>query len=195
MNIVERMARVAMIAHNGANRKGPGGIPYIVHPHDVVCMLKSWGYSEDRHPVTLSVAWTHDVLEDTDASEGAILQAAGGEYGEQILDGVKTLTFACPVASGDPTRKALKNAYIEKVANEAPPEILAVKIADRLCNTMDFLAGGNAQRAQAYLGLGEPLFARIDEIEFGSNIRATLEMVREKIDAAMRCADGKEKGN
>lgn len=40
MNVVDRMARLAMIAHNGVNRKGPGNKPYIVHPHAVVVMLK-----------------------------------------------------------------------------------------------------------------------------------------------------------
>ena len=40
MNVVGRMARLAMIAHNDVNRKGPGNKPYIVHPHAVVAMLK-----------------------------------------------------------------------------------------------------------------------------------------------------------
>ena len=30
MSVVDRMARLAMIAHNGVNRRGPGNVPYIV---------------------------------------------------------------------------------------------------------------------------------------------------------------------
>ena len=30
MNVVDRMARLAMIAHNGVNRRGLGNVPYIV---------------------------------------------------------------------------------------------------------------------------------------------------------------------
>ncbi len=56
MNIVERMAELAMIAHNGVNRDGPGNVPYIVHPHAVVSRLKSWGYTETDDAVTLAVA-------------------------------------------------------------------------------------------------------------------------------------------
>ena len=40
MNVVDRMARLAMIAHNGVNRDGPCNVPYIVHPYAVVSMLK-----------------------------------------------------------------------------------------------------------------------------------------------------------
>lgn len=43
MNIVDKMARLAMIAHSGVNRNGPGNVPYIVHPHAVVTVLKDWG--------------------------------------------------------------------------------------------------------------------------------------------------------
>ena len=52
MNVVDRMARLAMIAHNGVNRKGLGNKPYIVHPHAVVAMLKDM-------PVRL---WSHGDL-------------------------------------------------------------------------------------------------------------------------------------
>ena len=169
-----------MIAHNGINRKGEGNIPYIVHPHDVVCMLKSWGYTEEKHPITLSVAWTHDVLEDTDTPEDTFLKI-GGELGKLILDGVKMLTFECPIESSNPNYGVLKNMYIKKVAQNASPEILVVKIADRLCNTLEFLANGNPKRAQMYFSYGEPLFERLAELEFFKRIRITLEEVREKL--------------
>ena len=64
-------------------------------------------------------------------------------------------------ASGTAEYGRQKAAYIEKVARTAPPEILVVKMADRLCNTLDFLADGRPAKALEYFGYGEPLFARI----------------------------------
>ncbi len=160
MNIVDRAARLAMVAHNGTNRDGEGNIPYIVHPHAVVSMLKDWGFSEKADPVTLAAAWCHDVLEDTDTPEEAILDLDVA-LGPQILSGVKRLTFRPTAPNGTAEYGCQKAAYIEKVARTAPPEILVVKIADRLCNTLDFLADGRPQKALEYFGYGEPLFARI----------------------------------
>lgn len=160
MNIVDKAARLAMVAHNGTNRKGPGNVPYIVHPHAVVAMLKEWGFSEKKDPVTLAVAWCHDVLEDTDTPEAAIRDLDPG-LGPAILSGVRRLTFQPDVPHGSADYGRLKADYIANVARKAPPEILVVKIADRLCNTLDFLADGRSQKALEYFGYGEPLFARI----------------------------------
>jgi (p)ppGpp synthase/HD superfamily hydrolase len=144
MNTVDRAARLAMVAHNGTNRDGEGNILYVVHPFPVVAMLKDWGFSEKTNPVTLSVAWCHYVLEDTDAPEEAI----------RDLD----------VALG--------------------PEILVVKIADRLCNTLDFLADGRPQKALEYFGYGEPLFARIPVCAHAKAIEQTRKRVLLRLDGA-----------
>jgi len=160
MNVVDKAARLAMVAHNGTNRDGEGNIPYIVHPHAVVAMLKEWGFLEKADPVTLAVAWCHDVLEDTDTPESAIL-GLDLELGPQILSGVRRLTFKPNVPHGSTDYGRLKADYIAAVARTAPPEILVVKIADRLCNTLDFLADGRPAKALEYFGYGEPLFARI----------------------------------
>ena len=162
MNVVDKAARLAMVAHNGTNRDGEGNIPYIVHPHAVVAMLKEWGFSEKADPVTLAVAWCHDVLEDTDTPESAI-RDLDLELGPQILSGVRRLTFKPNVPHGSTDYGRLKADYIAAVARTAPPEILVVKIADRLCNTLDFLADGRPAKALEYFGYGEPLFARIAE--------------------------------
>lgn len=160
MNVVDKAARLAMVAHNGTNRDGEGNVPYIVHPHAVVAMLKEWGFTEKANPVTLAVAWCHDVLEDTATPEGAILDL-DVELGTQILSGVRRLTFKPNVPHGSEDYGRLKADYIAAVARMAPPEILAVKIADRLCNTLDFLADGRPAKALEYFGYGAPLFARI----------------------------------
>ena len=170
MNVVERMAQLAMIAHNGVNRDGPGNVPYIVHPHAVVCLLKHWGYAEADDPVTLAVAWGHDVLEDTDTPESEILLVSR-ELGSRVLDGIRLLTFRPGMPSGHPDYGRLKAEYIKNVAETAPVEILPVKIADRLCNTLDFKHNGRLERAQEYYANGHLLFERIDELKHASMIR------------------------
>ncbi len=183
MNVVDKAARLAMVAHNGTNRDGPGNVPYIVHPHAVVVMLKEWGFSEKADSVTLAVAWCHDVLEDTDTPEEAIL-ALDVELGPQILSGVKRLTFrpTAPHGSGDYGRQ--KADYIEKVAQTAPPEILVVKMADRICNTLDFLADGRSAKALEYFGYGAPLFARIPVCAHVKAIEKTRKQVLLRLAAA-----------
>lgn len=169
MNVVDRMARLAMIAHNGVDRDGPGDVPYIVHPHAVVSLLKEWGYTEKDDPVTLAVAWGHDVLEDTDASESAI-RSVDDVLGERILAGIKILTFKPGVPSGHSDYGRLKANYIANVVRTAPPEIIVVKIADRLCNTLDFMNDGDAEHAYSYLGYGEPLATRINDCKYAYKI-------------------------
>ena len=176
MNVVDRAARLAMVAHNGTNRDGEGNVPYVVHPHAVVAMLKDWGFSEKTNQVTLSVAWCHDVLEDTDMPEEAIrdLDVA---LGPEILSGVRRLTFRPTAPNGSDEYGRKKAAYIEKVARTAPPEILVVKIADRLCNALDFLADGRPQKALEYFGYGDPLFARISACAHAKAIEKTRKQV------------------
>ena len=178
MNVVDRMARLAMIAHNGVNRDGPGNVPYIVHPHAVVSMLKEWGYTDAADTVTLAVAWGHDVLEDTDTSEDAI-RNVDDLLGERILSGIKMLTFMPSVPSGHPDYGRIKANYIDRVARTAPPEIVVVKIADQLCNTLDFMNDGDEEHAYAYLGYGEPLFRRIGDCKHPEAILETWRSVQE----------------
>ena len=180
MNVVDRMARLAMVAHNGVNRDGPGNVPYIVHPHAVVSMLKEWGYTEKDDPVTLAVAWGHDLLEDTDTSESAILDV-DDILGERILAGIKLLTFSPSVPSGHPDYGRLKANYIANVANAAPPEVIVVKIADRLCNTLDFMTDGDEEHAYAYLGYGEPLAKRIGDCKYADKIIDSWQSVKGRL--------------
>ncbi len=177
MNVVDRMARLAMIAHNGVNRDGPGNVPYVVHPHAVVSMLKGWGYTETDDPVTLAVAWGHDILEDTDTPESAI-RGVDDVVGERILAGIKMLTFKPGVPSGHPDYGRLKASYIDNVALAAPSEIIVVKIADRLCNTLDFMDDGDAEHAYAYLGYGDPLATRIKDCKYANKILDSWQSVK-----------------
>lgn len=184
MNVVDKMARLAMVAHNGVNRDGPGNVPYIVHPHAVVAMLKEWGYNEQDDAVTLAIAWGHDVLEDTKTPESAIL-AVDDVLGERILAGIKMLTFVPRVPLGHQDYGRLKANYIATVALKALPEVVVVKIADRLCNTLDFIDDGKAEHAREYLGYGEPLKCRIRDCKYSNKIFESWNMVECKVAAKL----------
>jgi len=176
--MVERMKALAERGHKGAVRRYTG-VPYVTHPAKVVEMLEGWGYAADEAEcaVSLAIAWGHDLLEDTKVTVGAISRAARCDA---VVDGIQALTFrpeAFPEIADWDDKKA---AYIRRIGAEARPGVLVVKMADRLCNTLDFCEAGDAW-ATEYLALGEPLFARLDECRGAERIRATLSLVREKV--------------
>ena len=99
--------------HRGQTRIG--GDPYISHPVAVAGILRDWGYGADHQIAGLF----HDLLEDTDASDGEI-EAVGGP---EVLRAVKLLT------------KQPGYVMAEYVAGiKADPMARAVKAADRLHN-------------------------------------------------------------
>ena len=132
--------------------------PYISHPVAVVDLLKSWGYSADdpSDAVTLAIAWGHDLLEDTKVTFDELLDASAPEP-DRVIGGIQHLTF-------DPNGCVTKDEYIAIIGKDEPRERRVVKIADRLCNTLDFCDAGDAW-AREYLKLGESLFARVEECE------------------------------
>lgn len=180
--VVQNFEDFAAYWHNRAGnyRKGPGHEPYIVHPRKVANVLRSWGFDDAKNPITMSVAYGHDLIEDAKAPKDDIIRT-GGDKGRAIYGGIKMLSF-----EPNPlwmTRKELddgKQSYIENIAKTAPLGVLAVKMADRLCNTMDFVKAKNPW-AHEYLRLGECLFKRLDEFPNKEVIEKTLNAVRERV--------------
>jgi len=174
-DIVEKMEELARKWHEGQFRRGPERLPYIVHPEAVVARLRQWGYDETADAATLAVAWGHDLLEDTKCSETEILAAGGAE----VLAGIKALTFKLPKYPRltDEEFDARKDEYLHQVARTAAPEILIVKMADRFCNTMDFVRAGNSWAAE-YSRLGECLFERAREMKHAAEVSADWTQLR-----------------
>lgn len=172
-DIVANMEALARKWHEGAYRRGSEHLPYIVHPEAVVKLLKEWGYNETDDAVTLAVGWGHDLIEDTKVTEAEIV-AAGGEA---VLAGIKTLTFRYPEGIPNAEYDRLKAEYVAGVAN-APAEILVVKMADRICNTLDFLRADDVPHARKYLAKGDVLFAHIGEMKHGDRIQRELDAVK-----------------
>lgn len=178
---VDGMKLLAEKWHAGAYRRGRDHLPYIVHPAAVVAMLRDWGYKDYEDGLTLSVAWGHDLLEDTEVPREDIVAACSRrELGEMVLAGIAMLTFTPPKGVDDAAYDQAKADYIKNVGAGAPVEILAVKIADRLCNTLDFARSGNP-RAAGYLADGAALFARIGELKHADRARETLEEVSGRV--------------
>ena len=184
LSVVSRMERLARIWHEGKYRSGRlSDVPYVEHPADVVAMLKSWGYTEKEDAVTLAVAWGHDLLEDTAIGEARIYAVLGeGEVPCRIVEGIKILTFHPSVGTDDPEYGQQKAAYISHVAREATPEILPVKMADRICNTLDFHKCEEIQRARAYLGYADEVFEMIGVTKYAAKIEETLSGCRRLVD-------------
>jgi ADP-ribosylglycohydrolase len=138
--------RLAEKYHAGQFRDGGEGIPYITHPSAVVRELREWGEAEDSPAI--AIAWGHDLLEDTNASEEEILAAAG----ERVLKGIKLLTRPEDME---------KSLYIRAVAEKGDREALLVKLADRLCNSRDFVKLKGHHYALNYLHLADRVQAAV----------------------------------
>ena len=136
----EKIRLLAEKYHEGQFRKGKEHLPYIVHPEAVARELLAWGEPEDSPAIAM--AWGHDLLEDTPVSKEEILAAAG----ERVLKGIIILTRP---------RKKKKSLYLRQVAESGDREALLVKLADRICNSRDFVKLKGARYALDYLHLAD----------------------------------------
>lgn len=184
MTKIDNMLVLAVKSHYGQYRKGSPlmngtQMPYIIHPMAVFDLVMRWGISDED---VLATCLGHDLLEDTDVARETIVTAAG----QTVLDWIEQLSFFSPVS--DPIVYAKQKAdYIAEFATATKPiEVLVVKFADRIKNTMDFM-DANLTYARKYWDKASPIFSAVNtrsqEIEdrFGkivlNNIlRAQLEM-------------------
>ena len=124
MSATEKLQSALQFAtekHKGQMRIG--GDAYITHPIAVCEIVKEQGYGEDYQIAALF----HDLLEDTNATEGEILQ-----YGNpEILTAVKLLTKQKGYEMAD---------YIAAIKNNKIAFV--VKAADRLHNLRCALVAG-----------------------------------------------------
>ena len=185
MNVVGRMEALADEWHCGIERKGKGHVPYIEHPRAVVAQLKAWGMTEAENPVPLAVAWGHDLVEDTRVPAIAILNAAG-EYGIKVFEGILYLTFSRKEYPAASNHDEADWFYMERLAREAPPEILMVKLADRVCNTRDFMRNppkDEPTKPARYLHEADPVLAAVSRVPsaFVEAVKATIEELKRQV--------------
>lgn len=120
---LEKVIRFATTAHQGQLRKT--GVPYIAHPIGVMNTLTLCGV---RDKTVLAAALCHDILEDCPYVK---VENLIQHLGPDAYRWVRELTFS--PSSGS------KEDYL-KSFSEASIEALVVKVADRVCNTEDFLS-------------------------------------------------------
>jgi ankyrin repeat protein len=142
--LAEPARLIAEKGHKNQRRKYSGD-PYITHPAAVVELLKKWRADDE---LTLATAWAHDLLEDTSVTAEEI----AGSAGVRVMHNARLLTR--PKNSPVPE-------YMERLAENAGVEVLLVKAADRICNTRDFIAAGQNDRARAYFSEAKPVFDRL----------------------------------
>ena len=182
----KRMEEIARKWHEGQFRKD-GRTPYVEHPKAVAELMRKWGFGSGCYGWAVAVAWGHDLIEETppewrDEVERDIRNVVSGmcDDEDEVLDAIHLL-------SRDKTVFPIKADYIRHVAENASQPVLAVKIADRICNTRDFLKleWAGIEKAREYFAEGEPLFDHLGKTQnIGKRLPESVEeRIRGEIDA------------
>lgn len=111
--MLERMLRIASIAHEGVTDRG--GMPYILHPLTVMHYLES----DDEE--LLCIALGHDLIEDTSVTYDDLRDAG---MSERVIEGIRLLTKV-PGMSYDEYRAGVLSSV----------DAMRVKLADLRHNT------------------------------------------------------------
>jgi (p)ppGpp synthase/HD superfamily hydrolase len=125
MTLEDRARTFATAAHAAvAQLRKYTNEPYIVHPAEVVSILKT----RPHDPEMVAAAWLHDVVEDT----GVSIEVIRAEFGSKVSDLVGWLTdVSRPEQGNRATRKAIDRAHTAS----APAEAQTIKLCDLISNT------------------------------------------------------------
>ena len=181
-SVVSAAYDYAQLKHAAQTRAS--GDPYFTHPVRVATYL-----AEKRlDPATVATALLHDVVEDTDATNGDICKRFGSTVGE-LVEGVTKLT------SLEDTSRELKQAENFRkllLALSRDIRVLLVKLSDRLDNmrTLHFSPSDERRSriATETLEIYAPLAARIGMIDLKEELEdlAFLELMPEARESIMQ---------
>ena len=146
MKGIQDIIRFVVESHAGQVRKA-SGLPYIVHPMAVLSKLGEWFITDSN---CWYAALCHDILEDCPNISWEILVET---IGQSAADVVRELTF---LPQGNSLAGLQKDAYL-KSFDKKSIEALSIKVADRMCNTMDFVVS-DPQYARKYWKKAHELF-------------------------------------
>ncbi|MGN0551489.1 MAG: RelA/SpoT family protein [Acutalibacteraceae bacterium] len=124
MELIDKAYKLALDAHGDQRRVS--GVPYILHPTSVACILVDLGMDTE----SVVAALLHDVVEDTDVTLDEIRK----EFGEEIallIDGVTKLR-KIPFSSRE--LQQAENVRKMLIAMSADIRVIIIKLADRLHN-------------------------------------------------------------
>lgn len=139
---------VANEFHKGQKRK-INGLPYITHLEDVANSVKSEGDFVE------SIAWLHDIVENTPLTIAHIKEY----FGSEIAEGVNALT-----------RNINRSAYKQRIL-EAPEYIQLIKLYDTQHNveTIENLSeGGIKRKVEDCINFYIPLALKLEKEEIAS---------------------------
>ena len=146
MDIIEKALIFATQAHLTQKRRH-SGLPYIVHPIEVMKRLSDYGVKNDH---LLAAAVLHDVLEDCPEEYRSRLMS---EFGSDVY----YLVSDCTRRNNDRSTNTEKYAFLLSFEKK-PLEAVILKIADRFCNVQDYLKVGMDEYASFYALQAYPLY-------------------------------------
>jgi (p)ppGpp synthase/HD superfamily hydrolase len=148
MEKIQSVINFAVKCHMGQARKA-SGLPYIVHPMAVLSKLGEWHISDHKCWIA---AICHDIREDCPNVTREQLVKVVGKEAASIVD---ELTFI-PLNNG--VDHSVQKAEYMKSFKDKSIEAVVVKVADRMCNTLDYIYS-NPQYARKYWNKAEDLLS------------------------------------
>lgn len=124
-DLVAHALAYATKAHEGQVRKYTGE-PYIVHPIDVLCILREYAPASQTTDEIYAAALLHDVVEDTPVTE----QEIRNEFGDVVADYVRGMT---KLELPEHNRAKRKFLEAQRLA-DCPSAVQTIKCADLLSN-------------------------------------------------------------
>lgn len=126
MERIDKAYNFALKAHGDQRRVS--GIPYILHPTSVACILVDLGMDTD----CIVAALLHDVVEDTDVTLEEVISIFGKETAH-LIDGVTKLD-KLPANIRSKEEQQAENVRKMLFAMEQDIRVIIIKLADRLHN-------------------------------------------------------------
>jgi len=169
--IAEAVALAAEVHHGQCRDEGT---PYLEHPIRVARIAAVELGVED--PDLLCAAYLHDAIEDA-ADPEAVRRRIGERFGPRTLQIVETLT---KTADKSIPKAERDREYHERLLN-APPEVQALKLADRLDNTRFLIHSPDSKKRSSYLKETEEKYLPLAEAAgvLLAELRQATERVRE----------------
>lgn len=156
--------------------------PYITHTHAVTAIVNLWGGSVVAQIVSMS----HDLEEDADPVHydmwvDAVYGAMPKSEATRVIRMVRALTK--PMRARNRTRDMRNKMALQQIVDIEPdePEVVLIKIADRLHNLQTICEGKDHTFLKLYLVESHELYAVLAPLANKHGWGAPLEMLKNKI--------------
>jgi len=123
---IEKAYQFALESHGDQRRVS--GVPYILHPTSVACVLVELGMDTD----SIAAALLHDVIEDTDVTLETVRRIFGEDV-SSLIDGVTKLTMT-KIQYSNREEEQAENIRKMLMAMSNDIRVIIIKLADRLHN-------------------------------------------------------------